>query len=110
LPNSAERAVGCELDERFVEVSVVLAVEQEHLVTAGDDPRHPGRLRVGLRGGERELPHRQRVSAGELLGDDDRVLGREQELVAPRYTVGDGPDDRLGSVAAEHRHVRDVEV
>jgi hypothetical protein len=44
----AERAVGCELDERLVEVSVVLAVEKEHLVTAGDHSCHPDRLRVGL--------------------------------------------------------------
>ena len=40
----------------------------------------------------------------------DRVLGRQQELVAARHAVAHGAHDRLGRVAAEHRHVGDVEV
>ena len=105
-----ERTRVVQLDERLVEVPVVLAVEHQHLVSAGHHARDPDHLGVGLRRGQRVLPLGEAVAARELLGHDDRVLGRQQELVAARHAVAHRPHDRLGRVAAEHRHVGDVEV
>src|SRR5918993_3957072 len=42
--------------ERGLEMTVVLAVEHDDLVTAGPHPRHPDNLGVRLRCGQRELP------------------------------------------------------
>jgi hypothetical protein len=64
----------------------------------------------GLRGRRGELPLRQAVALGEVLGHRDRVLAGEQELVPAPHL----PGDRLGHgrrrVAAERAHVGHVEV
>ena len=99
-----------ELHQRLVEVAVVLAVEHQDPVAAGRDAGHADRLGVRVRRGARVLPLRQPEAAGELLGHDDRVLDREQELVAAGDPVAHGAHQRLRRVAAEHRHVGDVEV
>ena len=99
-----------QVDERLVEVPVVLAVEEQDLVAAGERPRDADRLGVRVRRAQRELPLRQAVAAAELLGDPQRVLVRQQELRALRRAARDRLHDRLRRVAAEHRHVRDVEV
>src|SRR2546430_1243283 len=50
------------------------------------------------------------VATGKLLGDEDRLLGGEEELGRARHPLLDGSDDRRLRVAAEHRHVARVEV
>ncbi len=98
------------LDEGLVEVAQIVAVEEQHLVAAGGHPGDADGLRVGLAGRERVLPLRQAIPTSQLLGDDDGILGRQQELVAPSHAIAHRADERLRSVAAEHRHVGDVEV
>ena len=45
-----EPAIRPALDQSLVEMAEVVAVEQEHLVAAGDDPGDPDRLGVRLAG------------------------------------------------------------
>ena len=105
-----ERPVGPERHQRLIEVAVILPVEHQDLVAGGQDPRDADHLGVGLGRRQRVLPLREPVAAAELLGHDDRVLGGQEELIAARHALADGAHHRLGRVAAEHRHVGDVEV
>src|SRR5580765_2015948 len=52
----------------------------------------------------------QRVAARELLRDDDRRLGRKQELGRARDPFPDRANDRGVRMTAEHRQVARVEV
>jgi hypothetical protein len=89
---------------------VVPAVEHQHDFASGHLAGEADHLGVRLRGGERELPLRQPVAPGQVLGDRDRVLAGQQELGAVLHPTGDCIDDRVRRVAAEGAHVRDVHV
>lgn len=96
--------------QRRVALAVVLAVEDEDDVPAGQGPGQADHLGVRLGAGEGELPFRHPVASGEVLGDEDRVLAREQKLVAAPHPLADRLDDRGRRVAAESAHVGEVEV
>ena len=88
-----------------------MPLEQQDDVAPGRGACQADRLGVGLRGGQGELPMRlPRVATSELLGDEDRLLGREEELGRASHPLLDGSNDRRVRVAAEHRHVARVEI
>ena len=78
--SSGHQAAVLELDQHVVEVAVVLAVEEQHLLAAGRGPGDPDHLGVGARRRQRELPQRKAVAPRQLARDPDRVLGRQQVL------------------------------
>ncbi len=96
--------------ERRVSLAVVLAVEHQHDLPTGELPREADHLRIRLRGREGELPFRQPVAVGEVLGHGDRILAGQQKLVAELHPTRDGLDHRTRRVAAEGAHVGHVEV
>ncbi len=80
-----------ELDQYVVEVAVVLAVEEQHLLATGRGPSDPDHLGVGARRRQRELPQRQAVATCQLARDPDRVLGRQQVLRPAARPAGSPP-------------------
>ena len=96
--------------QRRVALAVVLGVEHQHDLPAGQLPGEADHFGVRLGRRQRELPLRQPIAAGQVLGDCDRVLARQQELGAELHSTGDGIDDRARRVAAEGAHVGDVHV
>ena len=64
LPSARTTLSAVERRERLVDRAVVAPVEDEDLRPAGDVPREPDREAVRVGRGERELPARQRRSAG----------------------------------------------
>ena len=80
-----------ELDQHVVEVAVVLAVEEQHLLAAGRGPGDPDHLGVGARRRQRELPQRKAVAPPQLARDPDRVLGRQQVLRSQARPAGSPP-------------------
>ena len=114
-PRSQAPALGDHLavlldHERRVSLAVVMGVEHQHDLPSRQLAREADHLGVRLGGREGELPLGQPVAVGEVLGDDDRVLTGQQELVAELHATGDGLDHRRGRVAAEGAHVRHVHV
>ena len=115
-PFDRPRCSGCwrplvAVDEPLLEVPVVVPLEQHHDLAIGDGASQPDRLGVRLRRRERELPvGLERIAPRELLGDRDRVLGRQQELGREPHALADGLHDLGHRVAAEHREVARVEV
>jgi hypothetical protein len=87
--------------ERGHVLPVVLAVEQQHDLAACELAGQADDLGVGLGRRRGELPLRQPVAAREVLGDDDRVLAGQQELVAECHPARDRLDDRRRRVAAK---------
>src|SRR3972149_2872296 len=73
---------------RRAPVPVVLPVEHENDLAPGGLSRQPDDLRIRLSRGERELPLRQPVSRGQVLGKWGRVLAGKQELVAEAHPSG----------------------
>ena len=57
-----------------------------------------------------ESPHRQTEPAGQLAGDDDRVVGRLGEVRALRDPTLHGLDDRRVGMAGDHHAVATVQV
>ena len=110
LPGARGAAVVADRCEGLVDGAVVAPVVDEDLRPAGDLPGQPDREPVGVRGRERELPVRQAEPAGELLGDHDRVLGREHERRPPAHLVGHGLGGGLGGVAGHRAGVAQAQV
>ena len=104
------QAAVLELDQHVVEVAVVLAVEEQHLLAAGRGPGDPDHLGVGARRRQRELPQRKAVAPRQLARDPDRVLGRQQVLRSEADLPAHRLDHGSRAVAGEHGHVGDVEV
>ena len=104
------QAAVLDLDQDFVEVAVVLAVEEQHLLPAGHGPGDPDDLGVGARRRQRELPHREAVAPHQFARDPDRVLGRQQVLRSEGHLPAHRLHHRGRAVAGEHGHVGDVEV
>jgi hypothetical protein len=99
-----------EQPQRHIEVPVVLAVEDEHLLPARREPRQANDLEVRLAGRERELPERNPEAGTKLLGDRNRVLGRKLKDRPPAHSGGHRRDDRFRSVSTERGGDRKVEV
>ena len=100
-----------EVDQAFVEVSVVVPAEQQDDLAAGHGPGQTDRFGVRLGRRQRELPvGLSRVPPCELLRDQDRFLGRQQELRRAGRPLLHRADDRRIRVAAERRQVARVEV
>jgi hypothetical protein len=57
-PFEGRDALALEVDHPFLEMTVVVALEQDDHLATVDRPGQPDRLGVGLGGGQRELPHR----------------------------------------------------
>ena len=93
-------------DERGVELAVVLAVEDEHGLATGHLPRQADHLDVRLRRRRGELPLRHPVASGEMLGDGDRILARQQELIAALDPPRDGLDHRRAAHGRRSRTCR----
>jgi len=94
------RRVLVALDERVVQVAVVVAAEDDQRVAARAVAREPNRLRVGARGGERELPAGEAVALGEQLGGLDRLLDGEQDW-SPRAARSEIASSTAGGVKPE---------
>ena len=109
-PSSGHESPSCRSTSASSKWPWYLPSKNSDLVPAGQRARDADRLGVGVRRAQRELPLRQAVPAAELLRDPERVLVRQQELRAPRHAAAHGLHHRLRRVAAEHAHVRDVEV
>ncbi len=99
-----------DIHQALLEVAVVMPLEQDDHLAAGDGPRQPDDLGVSLRGRQRELPLGNRIAAGKFLGHLRRGLSRQQELRGPGRLLLDRAYDRRIRVPAEHRHVRGIEV
>ena len=111
LPVAARRsAAGPATRERLVDRAVVAVAVDEHLRPPGDLPREPQGGAVGVGRGEREQPARHREAARQLLGDPDRVLGREHRRDAARRLPRDRVDGRGGRVAGHRARVAEREV
>ena len=111
LPGAnADRAVVAQRRERLVDGAVVAAVEDEDLRPARDRAADPDRKAVRVGRAERELPERQPEAPRELLPGPGRVLGREHRGDPGRSLLGDGADDRRGSVPRHRSGVAEAEV
>ena len=108
--HDADLAAAVEVHQAFLEVAVVVPLEQHDHVAPCGGPGQPDGLGVGLGGRQRELPVRNGIAAGEFLGYLDRRFSRQQELRGPRHLRLHRRHDRRVRVTAEHRHVRGVEV
>ena len=97
-------------DERRVALAVVLAVEQQHDLPPGELAGETDDLGVGLGRRRGELPLRQPVAVGEVLGDGDRVLAGQQELVSEAHPASHRLGHGRRRVAAERAHVGHVHV
>ena len=89
---------------------VVCALDLHDQRPSGDGPHQMHRVHGGLGAGVREAPERQAEPSRELLGHDDRVLGRLREVGAATDPLGDGPDDCRVRVADRVDAVSTVEV
>ena len=96
--------------QRRVAFAVVLGVEHQHDLSPRQLTSEADHLGVCLGGREGELPLRQPVAAGEVLGDGDRVLAGQQKLVSELDSPGDRFDDRGRRVAAEGAHISHIHV
>ena len=97
-------------DHHAVVVAVVGAEDLHDRLAARGPARDPDRVHRGLAAGVREAPLRQPPAAGELVADDDRVLGRGREVRPGRVAGLDGRADRRVGVALDHRAEAVVEV
>ena len=93
-----------------VVVAVVGAEDLHDRLAARVRARDPDRVHRRLRAGVRVAPLRQVPAAHELLGDDDRVLGRRREVGAVLVAVAQRAADRGVRVALDHRAEAVVEV
>ena len=97
-------------DHHGVVVAVVGAEDLHAHVAARVGARDADRVHRRLRAGVRVAPLRQAPAAGELLADDDRVLGRRGEVGAVLVALLDRAADRGMRVALDHRAEAVVEV
>ena len=93
-----------------VVVTVVAALDLDDEVATGDGPHEVDGVHRRLGAGVAEPPARQPEAAGQLLGDDDGVLGRLGEVSAQPHTPLDRFDDGRVGVADEHGAVAGVQV
>ena len=107
---AATRAVRLEAGERLVHGAVVVVVVDEDLRPPGDVAGEPDREPVRVGRGERELPPADAEPALELVGGDDRVLGREHVGDAATHLALDGADRGLGAVPGHRARVAQAEV
>ncbi len=95
------------------DVVVMAVVRAEHLddgLAAGEGAGDADGVHGGLGARVDEAPLRELEGAGEVLGHDDGVLGRQAELRAERRALLDGLDDERVGVALDHAAVAVVEV
>ena len=96
--------------ERLVDRAVVVVVVDEDLRSARDVAGEPDREPVGVGRRERELPVPQAESSPELVGRDDRVLGRQHVGDPAAELALDGGDRGGGAVAGHRPGVAEAEV
>ena len=97
-------------DHHRVVVAVVGAEDLHDGVAARVGARDPDRVHRRLGAGVRVAPARQAPAALQVLGDDDRVLGRGGEVRAARVALLHRAPDRRVRVALDHRAEAVVEV
>ena len=96
--------------ERLVDGAVVAPVEDEDLLPPGRVPREPQYEPVRVGRAHRDLPERQSEALGELLADDDRVLGGEHRRDATRGLARDRRDRCRGRMTRHRAGVAQAEV
>ncbi len=96
--------------EHLVHVTVVLGIEDHHLLPAGEGPGDPKRINVRAGRRKRVLPRGKPEPFGEKLADIERISGGEEEVVALGRLFGNRPDDGLWSESRGHGQVAEVEV
>ena len=95
--------VHADRDHHVVVVTVVRAEDLDDRVAARRGARNADRVHRGLGARVRVSPLRQAPTALELVGDDDRVLGRRGKVRALLHALDDSlRDDRMG-VTLDHR-------
>ena len=97
-------------DHHVVVMAVVGAEDLDDRVAAGRGPGDPDRVHRRLGAGVDVAPLRQAPAAGELLADDDRILGRRGEVGAELDPLVHRPRDRGMGVPLHHRAEAVVEV
>ena len=102
--------VDTERDHHVVVMAVVGAEDLHDRVATGDAPGDPDRVHRRLRAGVDVAPVLEPPATGELLADDDRILGRRGEVRPEPDPVGDGLRDHVVRVALHHRAEAVVEV
>ena len=102
--------VDADRDHHVVVVAVVGAEDLHDRVAAGVGARDADRVHRRLGAGVDVAPLRQPPAARELLGDDDRVLGRRGEVGAELDPLRHGLRDGRVGVALHHRAEAVVEV
>jgi hypothetical protein len=100
-----------QLDLGLVDRAVILAVEHQDLLAAGDEPGDAHGEAVGVARRDGDLPIGQAETVGEGARDDDRVLGRQHIGGAAardlaRHDLGDG---RIG-MAEERGGIAEAEI
>ncbi len=102
--------LGQHRDHHRVVVAVVAALDLEDPVAPGRRPHQVDRVHRGLGAGVAEAPQRLPEALGEVVRDDDGVLGGLGEVGAARNPGADRLDDRRMGVAGERDAVPAVEV
>ena len=97
-------------DHHRVVVAVVGTEDLEDRVATGMCARDPNRVHRRLRARVREAPLRQAPPARELLGDEDRIVGRHGEVRAEPHPFLDRLRDRGMGMALHHRAEAVVEI
>ena len=102
--------VDADRDHHVVVVAVVRAEDLDDRVAARGGARDADRIHRGLGARVRVPPLRQAPAALQLVGDDDRVLGRGGEVRALLHALDDGLRDDRVRMALDHRAEAVVEV
>ena len=97
-------------DQRLVEVAMIVAGENNHLVPAGNEARDAHHLDVRTGRRQRDLPVRAAYPLRQEFGDDHRILAGQQEMHAAPRLAGDRIGDDLVAEANRHAEVADVEI
>ena len=103
-------ALGLHRDHHGVVVAVVAALELDDPLTAGGGAHQVDGVHRRLGAGVAEAPQRLAVALGQVVGDDDGVLGRLGEVGALADPLADRRDDRRVVVAGQRDAVPAVEV
>ena len=101
---------GADADHHVVVMAVVRAEHLDDGLAAGEGAGDADGVHGGLGARVDEAPLRELEGAGEVLGHDDGVFGRQAELRAERRALLDGLDDERVGVALDHAAVAVVEV
>ena len=101
---------GCDRDLHRVVVAVVTALHLDDQVPTSDRPHEMHGIHGRLRARVGEAPHRQTKTSPQLLGHDDRVLGRLGEVGTPDDPAAHSLHDRRVSMPGQACTVAAVHV